>query len=598
MARLSYLMRRGASYYARIRVPLDLVGVVGKNELVKALGTKDEPEAKRRLLPVIEAWNREFDDYRSRRQITADDKAAAVWQHYEATLEHDDVRRRSMPTPAMIDAEQERLMRRIDKSEITSKDFVGMINAFTDYELMLRARTDDANNRNRRLAALSRELRIGDTRLIEPAVQKFIADNRLLVDPNSDDYRELATYLMRAEIEGLERTLERDQSNYGGTPKDPIVKPATGKLRHHASPGESIMELFDAYAKENPKGIAGHTLNQARRDVGTFVDFVGSTYPAHMIDKKAIREWKALLLKFPVKATESKEFAGMKIAQIVRHNEKIGKPVISTNTVNRYLSGLSAFCSWLVSHGYLEQNPAGDMFVKKSKKRTTIPFMVEQMNTLFKSPLFTGCQNANEWRNMAKPGNVLIRDHRYWLPFVMLFSGARPGEIAQLALSDVKQAHGQWVMHITTEGDGDKSVKTEGSMRVVPIHDELIRLGFLKYHADIKAKGEGRLFPEAKRSESGQMIADFSREFGRYLIRLKMKDGRGLSLYSFRHGVADALRRVGNLDDQFRHLLGHTSATMTGRYGVLPQGMVEKDAALINSIAYPGLNLDHLIPVE
>lgn len=33
---------------------------------------------------------------------------------------------------------------------------------------------------------------------------------------------------------------------------------------------------------------------------------------------------------------------------------------------------------------------------------------------------------------------------------------------------------------------------------------------------------------------------------------------------------------------------------MTQRYGTLPQGMLEQRVELINSIAYPGLVLDHL----
>jgi hypothetical protein len=35
---------------------------------------------------------------------------------------------------------------------------------------------------------------------------------------------------------------------------------------------------------------------------------------------------------------------------------------------------------------------------------------------------------------------------------------------------------------------------------------------------------------------------------------------------------------------------------MTGRYGKLPQGMLEQRVKLINAIAYPGLELDHLAP--
>lgn len=584
-------------------MPLDVVDIVGKKELVKALGTKNENEAKRLMWPVVESWTRHFDDIRARREITPDDKAEAVWQHYEATLERDEQKRRSMPTPAEIEAEEQSLFRRIDKGEIGSADFVGMINAHTELELMLRARTDDANNRARRLAGLKLALISGDTKLIEPEVLDFIAKHRLLVDIDSDEYRELCTLMTRAEIEGLQRTLERDKGDFTGTPKDPIVKPATGTARETAAPGETIMELFENYALENPKQITADTLAQARRDIGTFVDYVGSTCPVHRIDKKAVREWKALLMKYPVKATETKAFEGMKIVQIVKHNETVGKPVLTPRTVNRYLSSLGAFCNWLVNNGYLESNPTEGMSLAKDKRKKVFPFKTDQLNTLFKSPLFTGCQSDEAPRFWHKPGSVLIRDHRYWVPLIMLYSGARPAEIAQLAVSDVRQDHRHWIMDITETTDDDdeeeniKSVKTEGSRRVVPVHQELVKLGFLDYHADMKKAGQSRLFPLAERNSRGQMIADYSREFGRYLTRIGLKSGRGVSLYSFRHGAFDAMRRAGYLDEQFNFIFGHVSGNKVTRgYGILPQGMLEERVKLVNAIAYPGLELAHLHP--
>ncbi len=175
---------------------------------------------------MIDSWRAEFDEVRSRRELTPDDKAGAVWQHYEATLESYDSKQRAMPTPEDQDAELQRLYRRIDLGEITSDDFFGMINAYTDFELMLRARTDDANLRSRRLTALKRTLASGDNRLIAPVVHDFVAEHRLLVDVSSDEYRELCSLMTRAEIEGLQRTLERDEGDFTGAPKDPIVRPA------------------------------------------------------------------------------------------------------------------------------------------------------------------------------------------------------------------------------------------------------------------------------------------------------------------------------------------------------------------------------------
>ena len=373
MARVTYLERRGATYYARLDVPLDLVGHYGTTTRKKSLRTKDENEAKKRLWPVIEGWRAEFDEVRARREITVDDKATAVWQHYEATLEGYDSKQRAMPTSEQTEAELQRLYRRIDLGEITSDSFFGMINAYTDYELMLRARTDDANLRTRRLAALKTALTAGDSTSIKSAAEDFIARHRLLVDTGSDEYRELCVLMMRAEIEGLQRTLERDKGDFTGVPKDPIVRPAAGIAREAAVPGETIMELFGTYVRENPNQIKPDTLAQARRDVGLFVEYVGSTFPVHRIDKKAVREWKGLLLQYPVKASETKVFAGMRIAQIVKHNETVKKPTISAATVNRYLSGFSAFCTWLTNHGYLTANPAADMFLKKSKEKCWFP---------------------------------------------------------------------------------------------------------------------------------------------------------------------------------------------------------------------------------
>jgi hypothetical protein len=98
----------------------------------------------------------------------------------------------------------------------------------------------------------------------------------------------------------------------------------------------------------------------------------------------------------------------------------------------------------------------------------------------------------------AEPGNVAIRDWRYWIPWIGLYSDARLGEIAQLLIKDVHQLHGTWIFHITEEGSNLKSTKTAGSMRVVPVHSELIKLGLIDYHAAMVADGEKQLFSQLK----------------------------------------------------------------------------------------------------
>lgn len=113
---------------------------------------------------------------------------------------------------------------------------------------------------------MKKHLAVGEFALIDHEVQAYAENQKLLLERSSVDHVDLARRMMRAEIEALERTLERDHGDYSGTPKDTIVKPVIGTARERAAPGETISELFNTYARENPKGITADTLASARRD--------------------------------------------------------------------------------------------------------------------------------------------------------------------------------------------------------------------------------------------------------------------------------------------------------------------------------------------
>jgi hypothetical protein len=60
-----------------------------------------------------------------------------------------------------------------------------------------------------------------------------------------------------------------------------------------------------------------------------------------------------------------------------------------------------------------------------------------------------GC--ASETR-IYDAGPYRIRDHRFWLPLLALFSGARLGELCQLSVDDVREIEGVWCLEITPGG--------------------------------------------------------------------------------------------------------------------------------------------------
>jgi hypothetical protein len=61
------LVRRGARYYIRVRIPLDLVETIGRSEVWKSLDTADHREAVRRYFPARAELQKAFDQVRRRR---------------------------------------------------------------------------------------------------------------------------------------------------------------------------------------------------------------------------------------------------------------------------------------------------------------------------------------------------------------------------------------------------------------------------------------------------------------------------------------------------------------------------------------------------
>jgi integrase len=595
VSRNSNLRRRGTSgnYYARIFVPLDLQASLGKAEISVSLHTKDYAEAKRRLVPVLDHWSANWDDMRRRQTLTLDDIQTAVWDHYNDALAADDARRAALPTAADIEAA-------LDAATINRQPHPAgpgtfdAINSMTEVEILMERANWDARRKSSRLNRLRADLGTGDTRLIEPDADAFLLKYKFKIDRGDPRYRDLCLKLMRADIEQIERYLERDRGNFAGQPKDSII--AEPSVRTDAAvstaPIETIMGLFGKYERENPNDIRPESFKQARRDVQHFADFVGARTRPSKITKAQVRDWKDLLVDYPVKASETNAFKGLSPAEIVAANKALDtpKPALTRQTVRRYLGSLSGFCRWLVKNDYLDANPVADMMPKKggpSVRRNT--FNDDVLKTLFSSPLFTAAK-SDRWRDLDKPGNVAVRDHRFWIPWVMLYSGARPAEVAQLHIADVRQEHGVWIMDINDYGDGDKRTKTAGSRRLVPIHSALIALGFLKHVERQRAAGAAQVFPEIDIPKEGQIAAQFSREFNRYLAKVGVKKGGDIVTYSLRHTFIDRARAAGFLDDVIAIVVGHETGknkkTITSGYGNEQQGILVLRHKIVESVIY------------
>ena len=124
------------------------------------------------------------------------------------------------------------------------------------------------------------------------------------------------------------------------------------------------------------------------------------------------------------------------------------------------------------------------------------------------------------------------------------------------------------IFAINVKSDEEKSLKTVNSERFVPIHNELISCGFLKYVEALKEKGEVYLFPELKNEDNATKSRRVSKWFNE---RYKIKKGidREKSFHSFRRTFINEMSRNGASDSDIREMIGHKpekSDTLNNHY--------------------------------
>lgn len=76
-----------------------------------------------------------------------------------------------------------------------------------------------------------------------------------------------------------------------------------------------------------------------------------------------------------------------------------------------------------------------------------------------------------------------------------MFTGMRLNEIALLEPAGIKQVDGVWVIDVSDVGEGNrKRFKTAAADRRVPLHDRIVKTGFLDFVEAQRGARHERLF--------------------------------------------------------------------------------------------------------
>lgn len=567
MAGHTRLFRRGGVYYHRAAVPVDIQATYQKTEETFSLKTKDHKEALKLVRKAALEVDRRFDLHRQEiaaqklpplSTLTEEQLKTASDLYYWHLLDEDNDYR--------LEGFHEE-----DQTETPRDTF--------DEAQETRAAMDDLDRSNQARGKTS-EFYIGEAH--EVATWEGLG---IRIAKGSIAEKALARILQETTIKARQELNKRDLGDIVETP----VKPSKSTFKHSSAPLLSAA-VEEWVAEKARTSWTSKTEEEKKSRIRQFINVAGDK-PIDQYNKEDARTFKQVLLSIPANWTKLSQFTGLSMSEAASSAKALGMQGMKDNTVKKAINSVSAFWNWAVVHyDYIEKNPLRGMNIKveSNARDERYPFTLSALNTMFKTPIYTGCKSLTYWKEV---GNLIPRDNAiFWVPLIGLFTGARMGEVLQLYVSDIKEKNAIHYFDINKD-EADKRLKTKPSERLPPIHTELIKCGFLDFVGRCKQKGQTRLFEDVALGSDGYYSSTFSKHFARFLIAHGLKEPK-IVFHSFRHNFEDACRNSGVPSEHMDALQGHSEKGMKARYG---NGFaLEVLNASMQKICYKDLNLEHL----
>lgn len=345
--------------------------------------------------------------------------------------------------------------------------------------------------------------------------------------------------MLRRVLEVAERL---EHYSYDEAPVVPSAPPAP------ALPASSPLGVaVDDFIAEHSRQWADKTIGQNRAYLNILVEYFGSDRLLATITKQDASEVKKVVQALPSSRNTKPRLKAMPLMQVIKEPDH---RKIAAKTINSHIQMFKMFFDWAERHGHAPHTLFEGMKVRKDKASESErkPFTPDQARLIYTELT-------------ENPSGLVRKDSHKWGMLLGMFTGARLNEICQLDIADVKQDGDTWFLNITDEGDETKSVKSKAGRRKVPLHSELIRLGFLDF-VDRRRNGT-RLFPDYSYSANG----GYGRNLGRwsnesFLPKLGIKQP-GLVFHSLRHTVVTRLGQANVPEPIIQCIVGHARSGVT-----------------------------------
>lgn len=247
-------------------------------------------------------------------------------------------------------------------------------------------------------------------------------------------------------------------------------------------------------------------------------------------------------------------------------------------TAKNMWNALGALMNVAAEHGKIERNPWAGLEFEVSGGGRRDAFTTEQLTTVFASTLFT----RGSYRAIygVQPWDA------YFMVLLGLWTGARVGELGQLAVADVRTEGGVAVLAVHAEAPGSTA-------RTLPVPPELVRLGLLDFVADQGGAAPARLFPSLHRAGTRPPGEVMSEWFRGYRADLGLPAGALNGFHKFGHTLRGALAAHGVGPEVADALTGHTSKGGGKVHAPVPPATI---LAALRQPLYPFLALARVYP--